>query len=334
MTAITKASGPEISVVIPSYNCLGCLEELCVRLDRVLAELVPSFEVVIVDDRSPDNSWPLITALSKRFPAVRGIRLSRNFGQHIAITAGIAATLGKYVVVMDCDLQDPPERIPDLYRRVQEGFDLVLARRVERTHSRFRVLAAKAYFASMTWLTGEFLDGSYGTFSILSRQVADAFLQFTERDRHYLFILRWLGFNSSTIEYGHEARHAGSSSYTFRKLVKHAIDGMFFQTSVFLNWIVYGGLVCTAASLMLGLFFIYRYWVASTLPGWTSLVVVVLFSTGLILASIGAVGMYVSRMFEASKGRPLYLIDRECSCDDDHETQMARFDEEPASQRI
>ncbi|MFM0029598.1 glycosyltransferase family 2 protein [Paraburkholderia madseniana] len=334
MTAITKTDEPEISVVIPSYNCLGCLEELCVRLDRVLTDLVQSFEVVIVDDRSPDNSWPLINALSKRFSAVRGIRLSRNFGQHIAITAGIAAAKGKYIVVMDCDLQDPPERIPDLYRRVREGFDLVLARRIERTHSRFRVLSAKAYFASMTWLTGESVDGSYGTFSILSRQVADAFLQFTERDRHYLFIIRWLGFNGSTIEYTHDARHAGRSSYSLRKLAKHAIDGMFFQTSVFLNWIVYGGLVCTAASLVLGLFFIYRYWVASTLPGWTSLVVAVLFSTGLILASVGAVGMYVSRMFEASKGRPLYLVDRECDCDDDRETPIASFNNETASPRI
>jgi len=314
MNALTNASMPEISVVIPSYNCLGCLEELCVRLDRVLVQLVTAFEIVIVDDRSPDNSWPLVEELSRRFPAVRGIRLSRNFGQHIAITAGIAGSKGKYVVLMDCDLQDPPERIPDLYREVQSGYDLVLAKRVERAHSGFRLVAAKAYFALMSKLTGESVDGSYGTFSILSRKVADAFLQFTERDRHFLFILRWLGFKCGTIEYAHAERHAGQSSYGLGKLIKHAIGGMFFQTSVFLNWIVYVGLTCTAASFLLGIFFIYRYLIASALPGWTSLAVAVLFSTGLILASVGAVGIYVSRIFEASKGRPLYLVDSECGC--------------------
>jgi polyisoprenyl-phosphate glycosyltransferase len=314
MSELTSASVPEISVVIPSYNCLGCLEELCTRLDSVLTQLVTAFEIVIVDDRSPDNSWPLVEQLSRHFPSVRGIRLSRNFGQHIAITAGIAGSKGKYVILMDCDLQDPPERIPDLYREVQKGYDLVLAKRVERAHSGFRLIAAKAYFALMSKLTGESVDGSYGTFSILSRKVADAFLQFTERDRHFLFILRWLGFKCGTIEYAHAERHAGISSYSLGKLVKHAIGGMFFQTSVFLNWIIYLGLTCTVASFLLGTFFIYRYLIASALPGWTSLAVAVLFSTGLILASVGAVGLYVSRIFEASKGRPLYLVDSECGC--------------------
>lgn len=314
MTATMKTEVPEISVVIPSYNCKGCLEELCARLERVLAGLVSTFEIVIVDDRSPDNSWPLVESLSELHSSVRGIRLSRNFGQHIAITAGIKGARGNYVVLMDCDLQDPPERIPDLYAKVKQGYDLVLARRVERTHSGFRVIAAKAYFGLMSKLTGESVDGSYGTFSILSRRVADGYLQFSERDRHFLFILRWMGFNCGTIEYSHAERHAGESSYNLRRLIRHAFDGMFFQTSVFLTWIVKAGIFCTAASFVLGIYFIYRYLVASALPGWTSLAVAVLFSTGLILASVGAVGMYVSRIFEAAKGRPLYLVDRECGC--------------------
>ncbi|WP_176054642.1 glycosyltransferase family 2 protein [Paraburkholderia caribensis] len=314
MTVANKTEVPEISVVIPSYNCKGCLEELCARLDRVLAGLVSTFEIVIVDDRSPDNSWPLVEWLSERHSSVRGIRLSRNFGQHIAITAGIKGARGNYVVLMDCDLQDPPERIPDLYAKVKEGYDLVLARRVERAHSGFRVIAAKAYFGLLSKLTGESVDGSYGTFSILSRRVADGYLQFTERDRHFLFIIRWMGFNCGTIEYSHAERHAGKSSYNLRRLIRHAFDGMFFQTSVFLTWIVKAGIFCTAASFVSGIYFIYRYLVASALPGWTSLAVAVLFSTGLILASVGAVGMYVSRIFEAAKGRPLYLVDRECGC--------------------
>ncbi len=306
------SSNPEISVVVPSYGCLACLEALCARLDTVLRALVPSYEIVIVDDRSPDNSWPLIEALATRYAAVRGIRLSRNFGQQIAITAGLEAARGNYVVVMDCDLQDPPERIPDLYNEVRKGFDLVMAKRVERTHSALRVVAARAYFALMGRLTGESVDGGYGAFSILSRKVVDAFLRFGERERHYILILRWLGFNSGTIEYAHGDRHAGRSSYNVFKLVKHAFGGMFFHTSVFLNWIMYMGLFFTVASFGTGAYFIYRHLTSSSLPGWTSLVVAILFSTGLILASLGAVGLYISRIFDMAKGRPLYVVDREC----------------------
>ncbi|CAM2141538.1 polyisoprenyl-phosphate glycosyltransferase [Pararobbsia alpina] len=305
---------PDISVVVASYNCLDCLEALCTRVERVLTPLVGSFEIVLVDDRSPDNSWPLIETLSQRFPQVRGVRLSRNFGQHIAITAGIAHARGDRVVLMDCDLQDPPEMITDLIKEMDKGYDLILARRVERTHSAFRKVGAKLYFSLMSKLTGTRIDGSYSTLSILSRRVADAFLEFPERDRHYLFILRWLGFNAGTIEYAHAERHAGESAYTIRHLFKHALDGMFFQTSVFLNWIVQAGLFFTLASVLLGCYFIYRYLAASALPGWTSLAVAILFSTGLILASVGAVGLYVSRIFEAAKGRPLYVVDRECGC--------------------
>jgi dolichol-phosphate mannosyltransferase len=304
----------EISVVVPSYGCIGCLEALCSRLDTVLHSLALSFEILIVDDRSIDNSWPLIESLAARYPAVRGIRLSRNFGQHLAITAGLDATCGDAVVVMDCDLQDPPERIPDLLAELRKGYDLVLARRMTRSHSTFRLLAAKAYFSLMRRLTGEKLDGSYGTFSILSRKVVDAFLRFGERERHYLFIVQWLGFNCGTIEYQHEGRYAGHSSYNFGRLFKHALTGMLFHTGMLLMWIMYAGLFFTCASFLIGAVFAYRALSSAALPGWTSLFVAILCSTGLILASVGAVGLYVSRLFEMAKGRPLYIVDSECGC--------------------
>jgi glycosyltransferase involved in cell wall biosynthesis len=304
----------EISVVIPSYGCIGCLEELCARLEKVLIGLVPSHEIVIVDDRSPDNSWPLVEALSRRYDTVRGVRLSRNFGQQLAITAGLEASRGERVIVMDCDLQDPPERIPDLFAEYEKGYDMVLARRIVRTHSGFRRLGAKLYFVLVSRLTGVKTDGSYGTFSIISRKVVNEFLRFSERDRHYLFILRWLGFNAGSIEYVHEERHAGVSSYNLVRLLKHAFSGMFFHSAVLLNWIMYMGLFFTCASFITGGFVIYRYWTASALPGWTSLAAAILLSTGMILASIGTVGLYVARLFEIAKGRPAYIVDTECGC--------------------
>jgi dolichol-phosphate mannosyltransferase len=304
----------EISVVVPSYGCIGCLEELCARLDKVLRELVSSHEIVIVDDRSPDNSWPLVQSLSQRYGTVRGVRLSRNFGQHLAITAGLQASCGNSVIVMDCDLQDPPERIPDLLSEYSKGYDMVLARRVIRSHSAFRRVAAKAYFALVSQLTGVAIDGSYGTFSILSRKVVNEFLRFSERDRHYLFILKWLGFNSGSIEYVHQERHSGGSSYNLLRLLKHAFSGVFFHNAVLLNWIMYAGLFLTCTSFLTGGFLIYRQLISASLPGWTSLAVAILFSTGVILASVGTVGLYVARLFEIAKGRPIYVVDTECGC--------------------
>lgn len=305
----------ELSVVVPSYGCLGCLEELCARLDKVLHGLVSSHEIVIVDDRSPDNSWPLVQSLSARYASVRGVRLSRNFGQQLAITAGLQAACGDSVIVMDCDLQDPPERIPDLLAEYKKGYDMVLARRIVRSHSAFRRFAAGAYFALMSRLTGVETDGSYGTFSILSRKVVNEFLRFSERDRHYLFILKWLGFNSGSIEYVHEERHSGVSSYNLVRLLKHAFSGVLFHNAVLLNWIMYTGLLLTCASFMTGGFLIYRHLSSASLPGWTSLAVTMLLSTGMILASIGTVGLYVSRLFEMAKGRPIYIVDTECGCE-------------------
>lgn len=312
---------PEISVVVPSYGCLDCLETLCARLDRVLRGLVETYEIVIVDDRSPDNSWQLVERLAQQYPVVRGVRLSRNFGQQIAITAGLGAARGNFVVVMDCDLQDPPERIPDLYAEIQKGYDLVMARRISRSHSPFRVLGAKLYFALLSRMTGARIDGSYGAFSMLSRKVVDAFLRFRERERHYVLILRWLGFNVGTVEYEHEERHAGRSSYDFVRLLRHALGGVFFHSGIVLTWIMHAGLFFTSCSFLLGGYFIFRHLTSTSLPGWTSLVVAILFSTGLILASIGAVGLYVSRIFEMSKDRPIYIVDTECGCSPEHEAR-------------
>ncbi|WP_144144808.1 glycosyltransferase family 2 protein [Paraburkholderia sp. BCC1884] len=305
----------EISVVVPSYGCIGCLEELCARLDKVLREIVSSHEIVIVDDRSPDNSWPLVQSLSQRYPEVRGVRLSRNFGQQLAITAGLQAACGDSVVVMDCDLQDPPERIPDLLAEYKKGYDMVLARRIERSHSAFRRAAASAYFGLVSRMTGTAIDGSYGTFSILSRKVVNEFLRFSERDRHYLFILKWLGFNSGSIEYVHDERHSGVSSYSLGRLLKHAFSGVLFHNAVLLNWIMYTGLLLTCTSFLTGGFLIYRHLTSTSLPGWTSLAVTILLSTGVILASVGTVGLYISRLFEMAKGRPIYVVDTECGCE-------------------
>lgn len=300
---------PRISVVVPVYGCAACIDDLCARLKQSLDFLAREYEIILVDDRSPDNAWSKIVAAQASYPEVKGIRLSRNFGQHIAISAGLAAARGDYAVVMDCDLQDPPEKIAELYSKMKEGYDVVLGRRIERNHSFFRIVAARAYFRLMSHLTEVKIDGSFGTFSILSRKVIASFLQFSERDRHYLFILQWLGFKVGSVDYEHQGRTIGRSAYSIKRLLRHAMDGIFFQVTVLLRWIVMLGFVFAAFGLALAVFFVYRYFVYGSLEGWTSVVVLILVCTGVLLSSLGVVGLYIGKIFEQAKERPLYIVD-------------------------
>jgi len=299
----------DLSVVVPVYGCRDCLGALHQRLTAVLASLTDSYEIVLVDDRSPDAAWTVISYLVDRDPHVRALRFSRNFGQHAAITAGIAHSDGLWTVVMDCDLEDPPEAIARLYATAQEGHPLVLARRVERTHSRFRRTAAHAYMRVLNTFIGTRLNGEFGTFSILSRTVRDAYLSLGEQDRHYMFILNWLGFEPGVIEVAQEQRFAGRSSYTLRRLVSHALEGVFFQTATVLVWIIYFGFALAFGGGVLAVYYVYVSRVGSPPPGWTSLSVLLLIIGGFIISSTGVTGLYIAKVFQQVKDRPLYVVE-------------------------
>jgi glycosyltransferase involved in cell wall biosynthesis len=305
-----QRSARELSVIIPVFGCASCLDELHSRLKAVLGRTAPDHEIIFVDDRSPDGAWQALLEITQHDRAVRAIRLSRNFGQHAAITAGLAQSRGLHAVVMDCDLQDPPEEIPRLLALAKEGNDIVLARRKQKKHSVFRRLAAGGFFRVVNFFNNSHLQGEYGSYSVISRKVIDAFLAMQDRDRHYLFILNWLGFQTTDIEYEHMARHSGHSSYTFRALVKHAFDGLFFQTTLLLRWIVYLGFAVSALGAALAIYFVYQYLAHSIYPGWTSLSVLILLTGGFIISSTGIAGLYIGKIFEQVKGRPLYVIER------------------------
>jgi dolichol-phosphate mannosyltransferase len=302
------AGAIEISVVVPTYACATCLHALHERLTATLGAMAVEYELVFVDDRAQDGSWDVLAQLAAADPRVRAFRMSRNFGQHMAITAGLAEAAGAWVVVMDCDLQDPPEEIPRLYAKAQEGHDIVLARRLQRQGARVRGHAARLYFRLLNLVAGTAIDRTYGTFSIISRQVASAYLQFRDRDRHYLFILYWLGFNQATIDVPAAPRHSGTSSYGTRALLRHALDGLMFQTTVVLRWIVYAGFALAIAGALLAGFFVVSHLTRGSAPGWTSIATMLLLLTGFSIASSGVVGLYVGKTFEQVKQRPLYVI--------------------------
>lgn len=301
-------SAVELSVVVAVYGCAECLGALYERLLRSLAQVVDSFELVFVDDASPDGAWAVLEQLAARDSRVRAIRLSRNFGQHAAITAGLQESRGRWIVVMDCDLQDPPEEIPKLYRRALEGHDIVFARRKRRRDSWFRRLAASAYFRLMNRFLGTGIDGEYGTFSVISRPVRDAYLSIGDQGRHYLFILYWLGFAQTAVDVPHATRQAGKSSYTFGKLIRHAVDGVFFQTTVLLRWIVYLGFLVALVGVLLAGLFVLIVIFGDPYPGWTSLAVLILIIGGFIIMSTGVTGLYIGKIFDQVKDRPLYVV--------------------------
>jgi dolichol-phosphate mannosyltransferase len=300
----------ELSVVIPVYGCADCLEVLHSRLVAALERCTGKFEIILVDDCAADDAWSVIRRLANADRRVRGIRLSRNFGQHAAITAGLAECRGARAVVMDCDLQDPPEVIPQLYQKALDGHDIVLARRKRKQQSLFRRAAAALYWRALAALSGRRFDGEFGAFSVVSRAVIEAYLRFQDRDRHYLFILYWLGFDTATIEYQHAERHSGTSSYSLRALLRHAFNGMVFQTTTVLRWIVYFGFAVSAAGALLAGALVYLAFTRTPPPGWTSLAVLVLVIGGFIIMSTGITGLYIGKIFEQVKGRPLYVIDK------------------------
>jgi dolichol-phosphate mannosyltransferase len=300
----------ELSVVVPVYGCADCLEALHRRLSAALQACARSYEIVLVDDCARDGAWSVIRRLAGQDARVRGIRLSRNFGQHAAITAGLAECIGERAVVMDCDLQDPPEVIPQLLEKSRAGHDIVLARRRRKQHSLFRRTAAALYFRALGAISRRRFDGEFGAFSVITRPVIDAFLRLRDRDRHYLFILYWLGFDAAAIEYEHAPRHSGQSSYALRALLRHALEGLVFQTTTLLRWIVYAGFLVSLAGVALAAYLIYMYFAFTPPPGWTSLAVLILVLGGFIIIGTGVTGLYIGRIFEQVKDRPLYVIDK------------------------
>lgn len=299
----------ELSIVVPVYGCRECLEQLHQQIGVAVKSITSSYEIVFVDDRSPDGSWATLEQIAAGDIHVKAIRLSRNFGQHAAITAGLASSNGEWTVVMDCDLQDPPDAIPALYAKAKSGLDLVLARRAQRTHSAFRIALAKVYFKLLNTFMGTDVDGAYGTFSILSRKVVEAYLSLGDRDRHYLFVLYWLGFEHGSIDVDHRDRGSGTSSYTLGRLLRHAISGVFFQTTTLLLYIVYLGFIVAGVGVLGALYLVYLYMVAHPPAGFTSLAVLILVIGGFIITSTGVTGLYIGRVFQQVKGRPLYVVD-------------------------
>jgi polyisoprenyl-phosphate glycosyltransferase len=304
-----SAKAVVLSVVSPVYCAGAMVDELVAGILGSAAAVTPDFEVILVDDGSSDDSWARITAAGARDPRVRGIRLARNFGQHHAITAGIANAAGDFVVVMDCDLQDDPRYIPALVQKAREGFEVVVTRRQARQHSWLRNATAELFVRSFNLLSdGQLANRSTGGYSLISRRVVEAYLRVGDVHRHHLLILGWLGYEKGVIDVEHGRRRSGRSSYSFGRLVRHALEGITSQSTRLLRISIGMGFGYVVAAVLGMVYLIISYLQHGYRAGWASTIVLLLGSTGLILMAIGILGVYIGNIFDQVRSRPLYLV--------------------------
>lgn len=299
----------DISVVIPYYKASESLRELYQRLLHALDKISPRFEIILVNDASPDNGWEIIKELSRQDQRVKGINFSRNFGQHYGITAGLDHASGQWVVVMDCDLQDQPEEILKLYTKAQEGFDVVFGRRYERKDSFFKRACSTLFFTVYDYLTDSKVDNSVANFSISRKIVIENFRRIRESNRTFPLFIRWMGFAIGYVDVEHAARPQGKTSYDLRKLLKLSADSIVSQTNKPLRLSIKLGFLISFLSFIYACYLVCRYLLFFIpVEGWTSVMVSVWFIAGLTFANMGIVGMYLGKVFDETKGRPLYIV--------------------------
>lgn len=301
----------EISIVIPVYKAEQIMDELVARLMSALKPLQVPFEIILVEDGGPDKSWDKIVYHAAQHSEIRGILLSKNFGQHHAITAGLDASKGNWVVVMDCDLQDQPEEIAKLYAKAKEGFDIVFARRALRQDGFLKRMSSKIFYGVFAYLSGIPQDNSIANFGIYSRKVIDVINSMREPMRAFAPMARWVGFNRTAIDVEHAERFAGESSYNWSRLFNLALDFAMAYSDKPLKLTVKLGIGISILSVVYTIYNIILYNMGViTLTGYTSLIVSIWFLSGLIIFTLGIIGLYIGKMFEGIKNRPLYIIDK------------------------
>jgi glycosyltransferase involved in cell wall biosynthesis len=300
-----------LSVVIPVYCAERILPELYGRLRSVLDGFQRPYEIVLVDDRSPDNSWTVARQLAYQQATLVAVRLSRNFGQHYALTAGLDFARGEWTVIMDCDLQDPPEEIPRLLEKAYQGYDIVLARRIGNPDGPLRRLGSALFYRLFNWMSGYQIDPTVGSFRIMRRRVVEAYCDMRETARLFGGMIQWLGFNVTYLDVSRGARYEGGTSYKLRNRFRLALDGIISFSNRPLYASISLGVAMAFASGLYGIFLVARYLLHpySGVAGWLSTFTALVFIGGLILLNLGVIGVYLGRIYNQTKNRPLYVID-------------------------
>jgi dolichol-phosphate mannosyltransferase len=303
-------SHPCLSIVVPVFNEEAVIEELHSRLTRVAADLEESYEILYVNDGSKDRSMNLLEDLVKRDPHVRVIQFARNFGHQVAITAGMEHAQGEAVVVIDADLQDPPELIGPMLAKWREGYDVVYAVREKRQGDTFFKRATAAiFYRLLKRITNVDIPLDTGDFRLMSRRAIDAMKLFSERNRFVRGLVSWIGFKQTGITFVRAERFAGETKYPLKKMLRFAMDGIVTFSFLPLQMATYLGFMVSGLSFLGILWVLYmRMFTQETIVGWASLMVIALFLGGVQLITLGVIGEYIGRIYDEVKRRPLYLI--------------------------
>jgi polyisoprenyl-phosphate glycosyltransferase len=311
---VTQVKGSDVifvTIVIPVYNEAEVLPTLYDRLTRVLEGLVESYEIIFVNDGSQDDSALFLRDFQARDARVKFLNFSRNFGHQIAITAGLDYSSGQAVVVMDADLQDPPEVIPQLIEQWHKGYDVVFAVRAKRQgEGLFKRATAAIFYRLFRYMTATEIPLDAGDFRLMSRRAVEALQSIRERNRFIRGLAGWIGFRQTSVTYVRDVRQAGETKYPLKKMLRFALNGLMSFSLVPLQLASYLGFLISS----IGFFYIVyaiglKLFTDQVVLGWTSVMVAVLFLGGVQLVSLGIIGEYIGRIYEEVKQRPLYVVD-------------------------
>ncbi len=300
----------KLSIVIPIYNEEENIDSLINRLRTVVTQMQISCEYIFVNDGSKDHSFQLIKNLALADPAIKYIDFSRNFGHQIAVSAGLDLAAGDRVAIIDADLQDPPELIIDMFAKMDQGYEVVYAKRNNRNgESWLKKFTAKVFYRILKSITSVKIPVDTGDFRIIDRKVVNVLNQMPEHNKFLRGQISWIGFKQTYVEYDRKVRQAGSTGYTYKKMIRLALDGITSFSNFPLKVASICGFVVSGIAFMVMIYALYsRYITKDYVEGWTSTIISVLFLGGIQLISIGIIGEYISRLSENARNRPLYII--------------------------
>ena len=308
----------DISVIIPVYNEEENVQNLYQRLSSVMQNLKVSYELIFVNDGSKDNSLALIKLLAKKYDEVKYIDFSRNFGHQVAVTAGLDKTKGNTIVIIDADLQDPPELIGDMYKKWKEGYEVVYAKRKTREGESFlKLWTAKVFYRILGKMTAISIPVDTGDFRLIDKKIVEVLREMPEKNKFLRGQISWIGFNQTFVSYERQKRQGGETGYTYRKMLRFALDGITAFSDVPLKIVTYFGFIVSIFSFLVAIYALYsKFILEDYVQGWTSLIITILFLGGIQMIAIGIIGEYLSRMNHNIRNRPLYII-RESNIEED-----------------
>lgn len=300
----------KISIISPVYGAETLLEELVNRIINTVTKLTDNYEIILVEDHSPDKSWKIITELASKNTHVVGISLSRNFGQQHSINAGMDYATGDYIITMDCDLQDEPENIPSLIDKALEGYDIVFASRRNRKDSFLKKIGSKWFYKLMGYLTDTKQDSSIANFVLYSKKALNALSDLGDYYRYYPLLNQWIGFNTIKLPIEHAKRSDNKkSSYSIKKRVKLAFSTIIAFSDKPLRIMLKAGIFIVLSVFVFAIFLVFKYlFVGTIVSGWLSVFLSLWLLSGLIIVMLGLVGIYVGKSFESVKKRPVYIV--------------------------